>query len=193
MKTKKQQIKQKIAAVVVVFFMAVMVFGSRDEFALAIGTNTTLIQNFIAGSLQLETAASLGFNDITVGVAANSLATLGIVNIRDYRGSGAGWTITGTANSMFTAVAGPGNSILNTTIAWAPGSIWALDGGASNTGVAVGGASYFGGGLLTLANAASNNGVGNYKLTNTALNIVYGGSAAQKIGSYQGTLTMTIQ
>lgn len=193
MKTKKQQIKQKIAAVTVVFFMALMVFGSRDQFALAIGTNTTLIQNFIAGSLQLETAASLGFNDITVGVPANSLATLSIVNVRDYRGSGAGWTVTGTVNNMFAAVTGPLNYILNTTIAWAPGAVWALDGGASNTGVATGAASYFGGGLLTFANTSTNNGVGNYKVTNTALNIVYGGSAAQKIGSYQGTLTMTIQ
>ena len=191
MKTKKQQIKQKIAATTIVIFMVAMVFGSQNEFASAIGTNTILIQNFIAGQLQLETLTTLGFNDLTVGTAASSLANLSIVNIRDYRGTGAGWTVTGVVNNMFTSAAGTYNYINNAVIAWAPGTIFALDGGASTNNVTSGSPGYFST-SQTLAAATVNNGFGNYKLTNTILNIVYNGNAGQKVGTYQGTLLMTI-
>ena len=191
MKTKKQQIKQKIAATIVVIFMVAMVFGSRDEFASAIGTNTTLIQNFVAGTLQLETFTTLSFNNLTVGTAASSLANLSLVNIRDYRGSGAGWSVTGVVNNMFTATAGTYNYINNAVIAILPGDMFALDGGASNTGVVDGTGGYFST-SQNIASATANSGFGNYKLTNTVLNIVYNGNAGQKVGTYQGILLMTI-
>ena len=190
MKTKKERIKQRLFATIVILFMFVMVFGSLNiSDVSAIGTNTTLIQNLVAGTLQLEAPATLPFNNLTVAVAGNSLANMDVVNARDYRGSGAGWAVTGTMNNLYIASAGV-NNISNAVIAWAPGSQFALD-GASNTGVATGPAGYFSA-ARTLINAAAGAGLGNYRVNGTTVNVVYNGSAAQLAGTYQNTLTMTI-
>jgi len=189
-KTKKQQIKQKIMATLVVLFMFVMVFSSVNvDFTRAIGTNTTLIQNLIAGTLSMEAPATLGFNNINLGSAANSLANMNQVNARDYRGSGAAWSVTGTMNNLTTAGAGV-NNISNTAIAWAPGASFADNG--TNTGTAVGAAGYFSA-VRTLFNTSINNGMGNYKIVNTTVNVVYNGNPNFVAGTYQNTMTMTIQ
>lgn len=191
MKTKTKQIKQRLVATVIILFMFVMVFGSMNiSDVSAIGTNTTLIQNLVAGTLQLEAPATLPFNNLTVAVAANSLANLDVVNMRDYRGSGAGWSVTGTMNNLYIVTAGV-NNISNAVIAWAPGSQFALD-SASNTGVAIGAAGYFSA-ARTLINASAANGLGNYRVNGTTVNVVYSGSPTQLAGTYQNTLLMTIQ
>ena len=189
MKTQKTQLKQKIAATVVVFFMMLMVFGSRDD-VFAIGTNTTLTQNIIVGALSMEVStANLVFNDLTIGVGANSLANLTQVNMRDYRGSGAGWTVAASMNNLQVSASGV-NNISTAAVNIMPGSVYALDAG-SNTGVTAGA-----GGVLNivqnLVSATANNGMGNYKLTNTMLNILYSGNPAQKAGMYQSTMLITI-
>jgi len=193
-KTKKQQIKQQIIATLVIVFMFTMIFGSveiRD--VKAIGDNTTLVQNFTAGTLELESPASVGFNDIALGTGGtNSLANLVIVNMRDYRGTGAGWTVSGTMNDMMTSGGGGLNKIVNSTIAWDPqtATLYGLD-GASTDGMAKGSAGYFSA-SRTLVNAAVNAGLGNYCLNGTELNIVWDGAANQVSGTYQNTLTLTI-
>jgi hypothetical protein len=190
MKTKKQQIKQKIVATLVVLFMFVMVFGSINVgFINAIGTNTTLIQNLIAGSLSMEAPATIGFNDINLGSPINSLANMIQVNARDFRGIGNAWSVTGTMNNLTTAGAGV-NNISNTVIAWAPGASFADNG--SNAGTAVGAAGYFDS-ARTLFNTSVNNGMGNYKIVNTTMNVVYNGNPNFVAGTYQNTMTMTIQ
>lgn len=192
MKTKKQEIQQKIMATIVVFFMGVMVFGSMDvRDTQAIGTNTTLIQNFVAGTLQLETLSSVGFSDLTVGVGANSSTNLTLVNVRDYRGSGAGWTVAGTMNNLVITNGATGtNNISSSAINWYPVEFYGLE-GASNTGVALGSSGAFSG-ARTLINTSSNNGMGNYKVFNTLVNVFYSGDPTQKLGEYQNILTMTI-
>jgi len=192
MTTRKQEIRQQIMATIVVFFMGMMVFGSisvRDT--QAIGTNTTLTQNFVAGTLQLEAKATLGFADFTVGVAGNSVANITVVNVRDYRGSGAGWTVTGTMNNLEIATAGT-NNISNAAINWMPGAFFGL-GGSSNTGVVLGtGGVFSAAGGQKLINAGASSGMGNYNVVNTMLNILYTGDPTQKVGTYQNTLLMTI-
>lgn len=192
MKTKKQEIQQRIMATIVVFFMGMMVFGSMDvRDTQAIGTNTTLIQNFVQGTLQLETSATLGFSDLTIGVGANSTANLSLVNVRDYRGTGAGWDVTGTMNNLTISNSAAGtNNISNAAINWMPGGFFALDGG-SNTGVALGAGGVFSS-AQRLINAAADYGMGNFKAVNTMINILYTGDATQKAGTYQNILTMTI-
>jgi hypothetical protein len=190
-KTKKQQIKQRIAATLVVLFAFVMVFSSFNiNFTSAIGTNTTLIQNLIAGTLAMEAPATLGFNNINLGTPINSLANMTQVNARDYRGSGLAWSVTGTMNNLQAAAAGV-NNISNAVIAWAPGGFFSDNG--TNTGVALGTAGYFNGGPRTLINTSVNNGMGNYKIVNTTMNVVYNGNPNFVAGTYQNTLTMTIQ
>ena len=190
MKTKKQLLKQKIAAALVMLFMFVMVFGSVNlNFTSAIGTNTTLIQNLVAGTLAMEAPVTIGFNNINLGSAANSLANMNQVNARDYRGTGVAWTVTGFMNSL-TAVEAGINTIANTVIAWAPGAYFSDNG--TNTGVALGTAGYFGV-LRTLFNTSINNGMGNYKIVNTTMNVVYNGNPNFVAGTYQNTMTMTIQ
>ena len=189
MTSKKTQIKQQIVATVVITFMVFMVFGAQDAAFAVNQTNTTLIQNLVAGALQLEATDTLGFSDVTVGVAANSTANLTIINARDYRGSGAGWAVTAVMNALTTTAAGT-NTITNDVIAWAPGDFFGLD-GASNTGVALGTAGYFDT-QRTLINTDTAAGMGNYKVVNTMVNVVYNGRAIQLTGTYQNTLTMTI-
>jgi hypothetical protein len=65
-----------------------------------------------------------------------------------------------------------------------------LDGG-SNTGVALGAGGTFDT-AQTLINTSANNGMGNYTITNTVLNILYNGASTQKAGMYQNLMTMTI-
>lgn len=185
----KQQIKQKIIATLVVVFMLAMLGGIiRISDVRAIGDNTTLQQEITAGSLSLESPTQVNFNATTAGAGVNSLANMVQVNMRDYRGTGASWTTVGAANNMVAANAA---EIPNSRLRWAPGDIYALD-GASNDGVAAG-ADYsgnFGDGSRTLANASTNNGMGNYIINATTLNFLI--TADDYIGTYQNTLTLTI-
>ncbi len=190
MKTKKQQIKQKIAATVVVAFMILMVGGSINiQNTGATGSNSTLTQNLINGDLAMEAPTALAFNNITFGVAINSLANMDQVNARDYRGTGAAWSVTGTMNNLRVNNSETSN-ISNAAIAWAPGAYFSDNG--TNTGVALGSAGYFSA-LRTLFNTSATNGMGNYKIVNTTLNVVYDGSVSLLKGTYQNTMTMTIQ
>lgn len=191
MKTQKTKVKQQIAAIIVIFFMMLMVFGSRNN-VFAVGTNTTLTQNLISGTFSMEVSSTnLVFSDLTIGVGANSTANLTQVNARDYRGTGAGWTVSGTMNNLTASNGAVGtNNISNASINWLPGQFFALDSG-SNTGVAIGTGGTFAT-AQTLINASTNNGMGNYKITNTMLNILYSGTATQKAAMYQNILTITI-
>jgi len=194
MQTKKREIKQKIIAVFIITFMLTMVFGSLEMPAVwAIGSNTNLIQNFIAGSLSMEAPASLGFSNISVGVPANSLANMDYVNFRDYTGSGAFYAVTGTMNNMFTSAAGTRNYVLNGNIAWSP-STSVLTGleGSSTSGMAKGSDGFFDVAARTLINTSNNNGMGNYRVNSLNFNIQYYGWGDQKAGTYQNTLTLTI-
>ena len=192
MKTKKQQIKQQIAATIVVFFMMVMVFGSRSDLCSAIGNNTTLTQNIVTGAMSMEiSTTNLVFSDLTVGIAANSVGNVTQVNMRDYRGSGAGWTVSAVLNNLTASngVAGI-NNISNAAINWLPGAMYALDGG-SNSGVQLGTGGTFAT-AQTLINSSANNGMGNYKVVNTMINILYSGTPTQKQAMYQNILLITM-
>ena len=191
LKIKKQQIGQKIIATLIVVFMFAMISGSLNPIRVrAIGDTSTLQQQITGGSLSLESPTQVNFNSQTSGIGANSLANMTQVNLRDYTGTGSGWTATGSANIM-TAVNAA--TISNNRLRWAPGDIYALD-GASNTGVAAG-ADYsgnFGDGLRTLANTALSvgDGAGNYVINGTTLNLLV--TVDDYIGTYQNTLTLTI-
>ncbi len=190
MKIKKQQTKQRIVATLIALFMFVMIFGSVSvDFTSAIGTNTTLIQNLIPGALSMEAPTTLGFNNINIGTAVNSLANMTQVNARDLRGSGVPWSVSGTMNNLTVAAAGV-NNISNGVIAWAPGGYFSDNG--TNSGVALGVAGYFSS-ARTLFNTSANAGMGNYKITNTVFNVVYSGASDFQAGTYQNTLTMIIQ
>jgi hypothetical protein len=190
MTTQKNQIKQQIIATLVVVFMFGMIGGTFNvDYAGAIGANTVLNLLVQAGSLSLEAPSQVNFTDVTLaGVASNTAANLVQVNMRDMRGTGASWTAIGSANAM---TAGNGATISNAFLRLAPGDIYALD-GASNTGV-VAGADYsgnFGDGPVTLANTSSNNGLGNYVINGSILNLTVPSTTYS--GTYQNTLTLTI-
>lgn len=190
MKTKKNQIKEQIVATLVVVFMFGMIFGTLSvDNSQAIGANTVLNLLVTSGTLSLEAPAQVNFADVALaGVAVNTAGNLVQVNMRDPRGTGAGWTVVGSANAM---TATNGSTIPQAYLRWAPGDIFALD-GSSNTGVAPG-ADYsgnFGDGSRTLANTAANAGLGNYVINGTILNLTV--PATTYAGTYQNTLTITI-
>jgi len=191
MKTKKEQLKQKIVATLIVFFMFCMIFGSLDVINIQAAT-TTLAQNVVAGSMTVAASASVAFPNINLGIATNSLVNLVQVNITDFRGSGAGWSVTGTVNNL-TATNSGTNTIANSFITWFPanGTWTALTG--VTTGILNGAAANFGSATqLNLAGAPASSGMGNYTLTNILMNITYGGSTSQAAGTYQNTLTISI-
>jgi len=189
MKTKKREIKQRIAATLIALFMFIMIFGSVNvDITSAIGTNTTLIQNLIAGTLSMEAPPTIVFNNINIGIPINSLANMLQVNARDYRGSGAAWSVVGTMNNLTSDLAGI-NNISNAVIAWDPGDSFADNG--SNTGTTVGEPGYFDS-ARTLFNTSVNNGMGNYRIYNTTFNVVYNGRTDFVADTYQNTLTMII-
>jgi len=173
--------------------MFAMIFGSmtvRD--VIAIGANTTL-QAVISGTaLSLESPTQVDYAGVTLnGVQQNTMANLTVVNMRDPRGTGAGWTAIGAANNMKSGT----NDISNAYVSWSPGTIYALD-GASNTGVAAGtaysGNFADGSGTKTLANTAlsANVGMGNYVINGTTMNLMI--KSTVPAGTYQNTLTLTI-
>lgn len=189
MKTRRQEIKQKIVATLVVFFMLTMISGVINlKNVQAIGDDTTLQQVLTGGSLSLESPTQVNFNSQTAGTGVNSLANIVQVNMRDYTGTGGGWAATATANAMTAANAA---TIPNTRLSWAPGDIYALD-GASNDGVTAGPdySGNFGDGARNLTGASSGNGQGNYVINGTALNLLI--TADDYQGTYQNTLTLTI-
>jgi hypothetical protein len=192
-KTKKNQIRQRIIATLIVVFMFGMIYGSINTQNAMANDVTNLIQNFVAGTHSLEASATIAFNDINLGTGgANSLGNLALVNARDYTGTGAGWSVTGSMNNMLTSGSGGTNYILNSDIAWNPQTA-TLTGheGASTTGIAKGSAVYFSD-LRTLMNAGSGYGLGNYTLEGVEMNIVWDGASDQVAGTYQNTLTLTI-
>jgi len=194
MNFRKQKAKQKIIAVLIVTFMLTMVFGTLDlPFSLAANQSlSNLIQNFLNGELSMEAPLTLAFNNLSVGVAGNSLANMDYVNFRDTRGSGAGWSVSATMNNMLTSADGARNYLLNGNIAWFPQTavLTGLE-DASTDGIAKGSDGFFDV-ARTLINASVNNGMGNYRLNSLNLNVQYYGWGDQKAGTYQNTLTMTI-
>lgn len=190
---RKNQIKQRIVATLIVVFMFAMISGSINTRNAMANDVTNLIQNFVAGYLSLEASADVGFNDISIGSGGiNSLGNLLIVNARDYTGTGGGWSVTGSMNNMLTSGSGGLNTIPNSVIAWNPqtATLYGLE-AANVLGIAKGTAQYFSA-IRTLFNAAATNGMGNYLLNGTEMNIVWNGIANQTSGIYQNTLTLTI-
>lgn len=186
----KQEIKQKIVATLVVVFMLVMISGVVRIGGIRAETDDAVLELIVsAGSLSIEAAAQVNFATVTLNaVSVNTTANMVQVNMRDARGSGAGWTATGAANNL---TAANSTNISNIWLRWAPGDIYALD-GADNTGVAAG-ADYsgnFGDGSRTLANTTANNGMGNYVINGTILNLLV--DSGVPAATYHNTLTLTI-
>jgi hypothetical protein len=174
----------------VVVFMLAMISGVlKVGYIRAEADNAILELVVSAGSLSIEAADQYNFAGVTLNaVTVNTTANMIQVNMRDARGSGAGWTATGGANNL---TAANGAEISNIWLRWAPGDIYALD-GASNSGVAPG-PDYignFGDGVRTLANTSSNNGMGNYVINGTILNLTVDSSVPAT--TYHNTLTLTI-
>jgi hypothetical protein len=194
MKTKKQKIKQQIVAVLIIGFMFVMITGTLNVGNVFAATSwyVNLYQNFVAGGFGITVNNVVPFNDITVSVAANSLSNLDSLNVWDLRGTGAGWSVTGYSNNLSIASAGI-NNISNTQIFFTPGVVTALQGSA--TGVANGQAALTAmsvGNTAKLINAAAAYGMGNYRLSNTVINIVYNGRSDQLAGSYAAVMTINL-
>ena len=191
MEIRKRQLKQKIIATLVVVFMFAMISGTVNTVRVqAYGDNTILQAIVQGGTLSLDSPDQANYTTVTLNAATQTTTTnLVQVNMRDPRGSGAGWTTVGACNDMKAGT----NTIANAYIDWAPGTVYALD-GASNTGVAAG-EDYignFGDSLRTLANTAlsSGDGMGNYVINGTIMNLKI--KSDVNAGTYQNTLLLTI-
>jgi len=195
MKTKRQKTKQQIISTIVVFFMFIMVSGTVNVMNGNAATTVymNLIQNFVSGVMSIECMENLAFNDITIGSPTSSLANMTSFNIRDYRGSGAGWNVTAFSNDLTISNSADGiNNVSNASIAMNPSTatILGLD-GSSTTGVSLGAAAYLNY-ARTMVISTVGNGSGNYAVNNITFNVVYNGRADQLAGVYQAQVTFQI-
>ncbi len=191
LESKEKQIKQKLIATVVIFFMFVMVATSIEQFSFVKAAQDTanLIQNLTAGSLATSCFPDCGFNDQVAGTGVNSLCNFEMVNAQDYRGSGAGWSVTGWSTNLVNG-AGGNLHIPNTRMYWLPaGAIHAFN-GASTSDIATYSALQDFSAARTLANSATNAGMGYYNLPNTTLNVVI--EVTDYFADYNATLTIDI-
>jgi len=192
MGAKIKETKQKIVAVIIILFMFMMVAGSLEikQFVLAANTDTTnMFQNIVAGTLDMDAVASAAFNNITAGTSDNSMANLEVVNVRDYRGTGAGWQVTATSSNFVNGASGTA-IIPNSRLKVVCGDLVGYN-GADTTGVAA--CSYagnFGDGARSIVNAAATAGEGAYNLYNNTLNLLV--LATDDAQSYNAVLSFTI-
>lgn len=171
-------------------FMFVMVSGMIKIYDATASPNANITTQAIVtgGSLSIDTQGQVNYSSVTLNAAAqNTTGNILQVNMRDPRGTGAGWSVTGLANNMQAGT----NIISNVWIRWAPGDIYGLE-GSSLTGVAAGPdyVGNFGDGARTLANTSTNNGMGNYCINDTMLNLTIG--AGTPAGTYQNIVALTI-
>ncbi|MBU1148723.1 hypothetical protein KKI23_01395 [Patescibacteria group bacterium] len=190
---KEKQIKQKIVATIVVFFMFMMVLGTTSQFNLIDFTqaSSNMIQNVTPGSLAISSPAEIGFNDADAGVPASSLANLSMVNVQDYRGTGAGWAATGYSSVFANGLLGT-VTIPNTRVYWDPDGEWYSYNSASNSDMDGHAGIVMLNTPQTILNAAAalGAGMGYYNIPNTTLNVVI--QAADEALDYNATLTLTV-
>ncbi|MFH1598388.1 MAG: hypothetical protein ABIB97_04985 [Patescibacteria group bacterium] len=188
---KEKQIKQKLIATVVIFFMFVMVATSIEQFSfIRAATDTAnLIQNITGGSLATSCLGDCGFNDQVAGAGINSLCNFEVVNAQDYRGTGAGFSVTGWSTPLAN---GAGGNLLipNTRIYWTPADSFFSWNGASNTGMDTVSTTLDLSAARTLLNTAVNAGMGYYNVPNTTLNVVI--ATTDYFADYNATLTIDI-
>jgi Flp pilus assembly protein TadG len=191
MKTKRKELKQKIVSTLVIVAMILMIFTTL-EYKRILADTVTMSQTVSAGSLSMSTVGSVSMNSaISIATATNSLGNLLVVNVIDYRGSGAGWTSSIYASNWNQITREAGTNNLSNAITYiAPGSLGNYN-SSSETGIAVGSAGSLDA-VVTLFNASSGNGMGAYFLGNSELNIVYSGDATLLDGTYQATSTVTV-
>jgi len=188
---KEKQLKQKIISLIVIFFMflSLMSVTGKLNFVRAESNLVTLKQNIIAGALDLTVMAEVGFNNATAGTAANSLANMAVFNVQDYRGSGAGWTVTGYSSPLVNGT-DTGTTIPNTRIYWEPSTSFFGLNGASNTSITKYSTLVMLNTAQTIITAASTAGKGFYNIPNTTLNVVI--QAGDLTADYNALLTMTL-
>lgn len=199
METKIKKLKELIISLTIILVMVVMVFGklifSNVQFVWAANQATTTLQEVITGAdLGTSAPTQVNFAGFTInGLGTNVTADMDNVNVWDLRGTGASWSLTAISNSMVgSGLSAPGNMILqNYMNISAAGGITGL-GGSSTTGIALGGSTgNFADAAMTIANASANNGMGNYVVNDTTLRATI--LSNNKAGTYQSTLTITVQ
>ncbi|PIS42819.1 MAG: hypothetical protein COT24_01665 [Candidatus Kerfeldbacteria bacterium CG08_land_8_20_14_0_20_40_16] len=199
METKLRKTKEQIISLIIILVMFTMVFGklmiSNIQDVWADDQANITLEEIITGSdLGTSAPTQVNFAGFTInGFVTNVAATLNDANAWDLRGTGVGWSFTAITNNMIgSGLLAPGNMIANTAINISTaGGITGL-GGSSTTGIALGGSiGNFSDGPMTIANASTNNGMGNYVVNSTILQTTI--AANNKAGTYQSTLTISIQ
>jgi len=178
-------------ATIVIFFMFVMVATSIEQFSLVKAATDTadLFQNIAGGDLDVTCLDECLFNQATAGTATNSLCNFEVVNAQDYRGSGAGWSVTGWSTNLVNG-AGGNLEIPNTRMFWTPADAFHAYNGASVTGMDAKDTTEDFSAARTLLNTAINAGMGYYNIPNTSLNVVI--EATDYYADYNATLTIDI-
>lgn len=199
MKKEIKKIKEQIISLFIILVMFTMVFGKLvfyniQEVLAANQANTTLQEVITGADLGTSAPSQVNFAGFTInGLGTNVTAALSNVNVWDLRGTGTSWSLTSSTNNMVgSGLAEPGNMITNAYVnISAAGTITGL-GGSSTSGIVLGGSTgNFGGGAMTIANSSTNNGMGNYIVNSTTLQATI--LSNNKAGTYQSTLTITIQ
>ena len=179
-----------------IVFLLVMVIGGftlvyklQNEIEQSQGNvlgTTTLYATVNAGSLSLSTSSTATLSATTVSESAgNATGSTGTITATDNRGSGAGWSVTGTSTDF--SCCSDTHTIAVTNLAINPNnSTLAGVNGASTTGVTAGSSHTFTSTIdsATIVSASADNGMGQYTI-NPAVTLTI------PVGVYAGTYTAT--
>ena len=163
---------------------------SNEAVILSSGKISPSLTTTTAYTLSLDTPASVTLTGYTLG-AGNGISTTTFseaekITMRDYTGSGNGWTVTALSTNLTSG----GDTLVAGSITWTTGTITPLL-AASLTGVSAGA-----GGTMdpttpvTVATATAGNGAGGYTIKPT---IEVKDLDNKNAGNYSGTFTLTIQ
>lgn len=160
MATRRLEIKQRIMAMFVIVIMLIMIFSTL-EYKRILADSVTMSQTVSGVALSMSTVASLTMNSaITIGTATNSLGNLNIINAIDYRGTGAGWTVSMYTSNWNQLAREAGTNNLSNDITYiTPPLTFGKYNGASGDGMAIGTICQLDS-ACTILNASTNNGMG---------------------------------
>lgn len=180
-------IKEQIVAVLILFFMFVMIFSTVNVGFAANVANTNLAQNILAGTLDMSAPGNLNFTNVILnGSNQNSNTNLNSVQVTDYRGGdGDGWNLTLYAENNLTA--GTNNIDIEARLNVAPGDVSCDDGCTVGSNFMMPNNS---GGAAVLMNAEVNNGTGVSNIDNSLFKLLI--ESGDSTGDYTAVMVFTV-
>jgi hypothetical protein len=186
----KRRIGQHRIGVVLFCAIAVVAFTGLTGVALAADASPASVEGTLtAGPLQIDSISSIDLGSFILTGRAGTLKSVGssgTMVVTDARGSGAGWKIQ-VVRSAFIS----GSHTLDGLMTWMPPVPTKVDSDSSDLPSTFEGTKTISASTNTIAQAATDAGMGSYNLTFSAENLKMSITADDYAGRYTGTVTVS--